>query len=340
MKSILRGIFYFVRGIKFAFLDFVEWFTTSDSVPRFMRNKASLAVLTLAVVVGGWGAFSALGGLADRSVTVEPSSSETVEAAPVSQVEAAPEPSSSEQAASVPSVDTLASATKFKPVEAEQLKLLIKKKATEYKEKPEFSAPPPGDIGEWKKVNPDVVGWITIPNTNINYPLLIGPYTNYYNNRDVYKQTSRNGVIWFDTDTKFDSKGDIASRNAVIYGHNWTNCWRPVRIGNPADVMLAQLAAYDDAEFMKANPYIRITTGTGDHIYQIFSVFYTTTAFGYNYADGAVVDQIVKVAKSKDIHKLNVPVSTTDKIITLSTCTRIIGPGDDQRFVVMAKRIS
>ncbi|MEG1849818.1 MAG: hypothetical protein RR197_04595, partial [Oscillospiraceae bacterium] len=49
------------------------------------------------------------------------------------------------------------------------------------------------------------------------------------------------------------------------------------------------------------------------------------------------VASIIQTAKAKDIHKLNVPVGANDKIITLSTCTRVLGAGDNQRFVVMAR---
>ena len=63
-------------------------------------------------------------------------------------------------------------------------------------------------------------------------------------------------------------------------------------------------------------------------------------SFGYNYADGAVVDQIISTAKAKSIHDFGVSVGANDQIVTLSTCTRVLGPGDNQRFVVMAKKVS
>ncbi len=232
--------------------------------------------------------------------------------------------------------------TRREPVTAVQLSRLLKSRAETY-EKEEgatFTPPAAGDIAGWKAVNPDVFGWITIANTNISYPLVYNANTNFYTSRGYYKEASRNGVIWADGDTKFDANGEITSRNCVLYGHNWTNCWRPVRIGNPGDVMFAQLAAYDNAEFAKANPYIRVATLGGDHLYQVFTVFYTDLSFGYNYADGAVVNQIISTAKAKSIHDFGVTVGPNDKIITLSTCTRVLGAGDNQRFVVMAKKIS
>ncbi|MEY8359252.1 class B sortase [Anaerotruncus colihominis] len=379
LKKVLRGIFYFCVGIKTAFKDFVEWYTTNRAVPRALRNRASLAVITLAVVAGGWGLFAALSN-ADSIERREP-------AAAVSQGDVStpdvPEESESASAedssisgidASVPdngdiisapsqdmavvstvqttqvaaastsesdtSVDALAGATRFTPVTADQLSRLIKSRAKDYQENPVNTPPSAGDINAWKAVNSDVFGWITVPNTNISYPLVYHTNTNYYTSLGYYKEPSRNGVIWADADTRFDSSGEVTSRNLVLYGHNWTNCWRPVRIGNPADVMFAQLAAYDDATFAKENQYIRIATTGGDHLYQVFTVFYTDLSFGYNYADGAVVNQIISTAKAKSIHDFGVSVGATDQIVTLSTCTRVLGPGDNQRFVVMAKKVS
>lgn len=388
LKKVLRGIFYFCVGIKTAFKDFVEWYTTNRAVPRALRNRASLAVIALAVVAGGWGLFAALSSsgsierrepvaaVSQGDVAVPDADAPTPEAlTPSSETEVSlpgtdasvPE---SEGADSEPgnvtppqgtpdvsavqttqvaaastsesdtSVDALAGATRFTPVTADQLSRLVKSRAKDYQENPVNTPPAAGDIAAWKAVNSDVFGWITVPNTNISYPLVYHANTNYYTSLGYYKEPSRNGVIWADGDTRFDSNGEVTSRNLVLYGHNWTNCWRPVRIGNPADVMFAQLAAYDDATFAKQNPYIRIATTGGDHLYQVFAVFYTDLSFGYNYADGAVIDQIIRTAKAKSIHDFGVSVGANDQIVTLSTCTRVLGPGDNQRFVVMAKKVS
>lgn len=242
-------------------------------------------------------------------------------------------------------VDLVAGATRYAPLSAEQLTTELDTRSKEYYENAVangtiFSPPPAGDIAAWKAVNPDTIGWISIANTNISYPVLKGPYTDYYTHKGYYKEYSRNGVIWVDSDTRLAEDGSIASQNTVIYGHNWTNCWRPVNIQNPNDVMFAQLAAYDEISFAGANPYIRLATADGDHMYQIFAVFYTDLSFGYNYADGEQVPNIISYAQSISIHNFHVNVKPTDQIITLSTCTRVMGPGDNQRFVVMAKKIS
>ncbi|MEG1972811.1 MAG: hypothetical protein RR315_06580, partial [Oscillospiraceae bacterium] len=48
-------------------------------------------------------------------------------------------------------------------------------------------------------------------------------------------------------------------------------------------------------------------------------------------------DYIIQGAKSRSRHIFDTPVTSSDKIITLSTCTRAYGKSDRQRFVVMAK---
>ena len=367
LKRFLRAVYYFCVGVKTA----LHNYTHNPDIPRILRSPLSLVLVVVVVVAGGWGLTSALGSLdSERTVPAVESTpylhtSSDSDASSSAAEESAPEPSESEgETADVsssdaqsessdtqsegessaadekPEVDALVSATRFTPISDTQLTRLLKERSKEYYENPVFVPPAAGDIAGWKALNSDVFGWISISNTNINYPVVIGPYTDYYTSRGYYKEASRNGVIWADSDTQFDANGEITSRNTVLYGHNWTNCWRPVRIGNPGDVMFAQLAAYDNADFAAANPYIRLTTLGGDHLYQVFSVFYTDLSFGYNYADGAVVQSIINTAKSKSIHNFNVSVGANDQIITLSTCTRVLGPGDNQRFVVMAKKIS
>lgn len=49
------------------------------------------------------------------------------------------------------------------------------------------------NIPQWKAINADVRGWIKVPNTNISYPVVIGPDNNYYSNLGYYKEQSRDG---------------------------------------------------------------------------------------------------------------------------------------------------
>lgn len=195
------------------------------------------------------------------------------------------------------------------------------------------------NIASWKAVNSDVVGWLRIPNTNIDYPVVHHSDVNYYMARDVYKNNSRNGVIWADGEADFSPGKSI--RNTVIYGHNWTNISRNPRIGNQNDVMFAQLTAYQHLSFAQQNPYIHYSTAEKERTWVVFAAFYTDINFYYIscYPDDTLFAQIVTGAKSRSEHIYDVEVSYSDEIITLSTCTRAFGPSANQRFVVMARAL-
>ena len=94
------------------------------------------------------------------------------------------------------------------------------------------------NIASYQQLNSDVKGWLKIPGTNIDYPVLFNSYdVNYYLEKDVYKQYSRNGVIWADPATYFGTSSTM-SRNTVLYGHNWTNYSATPRITSPSDSVI------------------------------------------------------------------------------------------------------
>ena len=69
---------------------------------------------------------------------------------------------------------------------------------------------------------------------------------------------------------------------------------------------------------------------------KIFACFYTELAFIYNGPEGNM-DYIIKEAQRRSRHTFDVDVNSSDKIVTLSTCTRAYGQTSNQRFVVMGR---
>lgn len=193
-------------------------------------------------------------------------------------------------------------------------------------------------IADWKQKNGDVRGWLKIPNTNIDYPVVVGSDNLYYNTLGYDKQYSKNGVVWADSDTKFGTSSQI-SQNNVLYGHNWTNYSANPSIGRASDVMFGQLTAFHHLNFAKVTPYIYYSTGDAEMTWKVFAVFYTEDSFNYITSDpGATgLQSIIDEAKSRSRHSYDVAVDSTDKILTLSTCTRAYGATSKQRFVVMAR---
>jgi len=182
------------------------------------------------------------------------------------------------------------------------------------------------------QLNPDMVGWIKIPNTKINYPVVQTPDSpNYYLKRDFYQKSSRHGTVYANEKNNLFSPSD----NVTLYGHNMSD-----------GSMFAALHGYNKESFYKENPYITFDTIYEHHTYQIFAVFYTTDIVGQGFAYHTFIDgntisfaEFVDECKALSLYNTGVEVSYGDKLLTLSTCDKNYAD-DHGRFVVVAKRIS
>ena len=195
------------------------------------------------------------------------------------------------------------------------------------------------NIAAAKAKNSHVEAWLRVPGTNISHPVLHHPTdVNYYMALDINKNNSKNGVLWADPDASFGSASNFA-KNTVIYGHNWTNVSANPRIGDSSDVMFGQLTAFHHLNFAVATPYIFCSTETQEMTWKVFASFYTDISFNYIEANpsDANLSSIISGAKARSRHNYTVDVNSSDKILTLSTCTRAYGSSDKQRFVVMAR---
>ena len=216
---------------------------------------------------------------------------------------------------------------------------------------------PTGDIAqkisEANDINSDVVGWIEIAGTNINYPVLQNPngknipiqqVNQYYVDRDLYKKSSKNGCIYADDYNTVTTRGEF-SRNTILYGHNWTNIEKngaAVRMNDERDVMFAQLVMFSDLDFAKKTPTVTFVTEEDDIKWVVFAAFYTDPNEFYYIADNPSDVEfmgIVNKAIQSSEHIYDVDVRLSDNILTLSTCTRRLGNHDKQRFVVMARML-
>lgn len=194
-----------------------------------------------------------------------------------------------------------------------------------------------------ESTNDDTIGWIQVPNTNVDYPVVykagVENYA-YYESKGYDKNYSRDGVIWADYECSFPD----LSQNTTLYGHNWHNIYTPRTMQNMQsnDTMFSLVMSYHYPEFAQQNPFIHFSTTEKDYVFQVFAGFYTDLSFGYNFAEmkQEQFQQVIAEAKSKSLANYNVPVTSEDKILTLSTCTRVNGNTNNQRFVVMAKLVS
>lgn len=191
-------------------------------------------------------------------------------------------------------------------------------------------------VAYYQGVTQDAVGYLKMPGTNIAYPVLQNKQDiNYYTERDIYQNYVKGGsVCWTNPDTVGGSSSSM-SPNTVIYGHNWTNYSGNPRIGGGGDRFFAQLTGYHHLSMAKTYPYFYYSTAQENMVFKIFACFYTETQFNYIATSGG--QGIIDEAMLRSRHNFNTDVNSSDKIITLSTCTRAYGATNNQRFVVMGR---
>ena len=183
---------------------------------------------------------------------------------------------------------------------------------------------------ELSALNPDMVGWLRIDNTKINYPVMHTPdSTDYYLRRNFYGKYSSHGCLY----AREQCSIDPASDNITIYGHN-------MKDGS----MFAALLKYRSKSFWKNHPYITFDTLMEHHTYEIFAVFTTTASKGKGFSYHQFVDakseehfdEFVQTCLDLSLYDTGIVPQYGDKLITLSTCEYTQTNG---RFVVVARRI-
>ncbi len=183
-----------------------------------------------------------------------------------------------------------------------------------------------------QKENPDIIGWLEIENTNINYPVLQGTDNEYYMTHNYKKEKSKKGSIFLNKDYDWN----IPSTNLLIYGHNLRN-----------GTMFQELLKYEDEEFYKTHPIIKFTTVEDEEEYAIIAVFKSrvyykseTNVFRYYYFVNAKTEeeynQFIENAKKASLYNIEETAKYGDKLITLSTCSYHT---EDGRFAVVGRKI-
>ena len=187
-------------------------------------------------------------------------------------------------------------------------------------------------IRKLQKENPDIIGWLEIENTNINYPVLQGTDNEYYMTHNYKKEKSKKGSIFLSKDYDWS----IPSTNLLIYGHNLRN-----------GTMFEELLKYENEEFYKEHPSIRFTTAKEDAEYAIIAVFKSrvyyqseSNVFRYYYFVNAKTQEeynkFVENAKQASLYNIEETASNGEQLITLSTCSYHT---EDVRFVVVERKI-
>ena len=177
---------------------------------------------------------------------------------------------------------------------------------------------PEVDFTALQEINPDILAWIYIDGTEINYPVVQGEDNSYYLKHLFTGEWNSSGCIFLDS----RNNGDFSDRHNVIYGHHMKN-----------GSMFSGLDSYKKQDFYKLHPVVLILTPDQYYKMEIFSAYVANVEenaweMGFTAAE---YEAWLKEIAEKTCITTNIVPAVTDSILTLSTCSYEF---NDARFVV------
>lgn len=184
----------------------------------------------------------------------------------------------------------------------------------------------PIDFQKLKETNEDIYAWISIPDTNINYPVVQSSWDNtYYLDHTIEGQAGLPGSIY----TENYNARDFSDFNTVIYGHD-------MKDGS----MFQNLHNYEDPSYMKDHPKVYVYTPEKLFTYEIFAAVvyddrHILMSFDFTQENQkqTFLDSLKSVRDLSSNFNEEVEVGPDSHIITMSTC---IASQPDHRFIVGA----
>lgn len=184
------------------------------------------------------------------------------------------------------------------------------------------------NFDELLSINSDVIGWIVIEGTNINYPIVQSKNNTYYLKHSFYKKYSNYGTIYIDA----TANKDFTSQNTFIYGHYTAN-----------KSMFGELGNYMKQSFFEEHPYFIIYTPEKTLKMEIFSVHVdsaSSPSYQMNFTTEDAFKNYIALMKEKSVINSNVTVNySADRIVTLYSCSRETNYHKQDRYYIHAKII-
>ena len=179
------------------------------------------------------------------------------------------------------------------------------------------------DVNSYTSINKDVVAWLKVNGTKINYPVVQSKNNEYYLKKDLYNKDSITGWIFA------DYRNDIQEldNNTIIYGHNMANGTMFGTLGR-----VLNRSWYTKTR----NQYIAVNTRNAKTIWKIFTIYVIEPKLDYLqvvFESDESYDNFLKQMKARSIYNFNTDVTANDKILTLQTCDN----SGTKRVVIQAK---
>lgn len=179
---------------------------------------------------------------------------------------------------------------------------------------------PAVDFEALRAINPDIVAWIYIEGTDINYPVVQGSDNSHYLNRLFDGTVNSAGSIFMD----YRNEKDFSDRNTVFYGHHMSN-----------GTMFDQVAEYKDQAFYDSHPTCLILTPERNYRVEFFAGYVTdmnSQAWKLKFGSDEEFSQWLEEALSQSTFSSDITPTAQDRVVTLSTCTYEY---NDARYVLL-----
>ena len=174
------------------------------------------------------------------------------------------------------------------------------------------------------EINEDVVGWVSVAGTVIDYPVVQAEDNDFYLRRNIHGEKANAGTIFMD----YRSDALAKEKHVILYGHHMRN-----------GTMFKDLVKYNDETFFLEHGTVNFDTLYEEAEWEVFSVYVTNPNFNYRQTHFSTEEEYLKfidMIADKSIYQKEMVFTPEDQILTLSTCTYVY---DDARFVVHARRI-
>lgn len=177
---------------------------------------------------------------------------------------------------------------------------------------------PKPDYSEYVAKNPETVGWITVPGTRIDFPVVQTIDNSYYMDHNFEHNSHYCGAIYMD----YRNNASQLDSNTIIYGHNNYN----------DGVVFSELSHYEDIEYYKEHPVIEFNTLDKYYKWKIYAVIITNRLpkednnyvfyYPYPHMEGPNFEPFINELDKRTLYFTGVDVKEGDKLLTLQTCMR------------------
>ena len=180
------------------------------------------------------------------------------------------------------------------------------------------------DFSKLYEINNETIGWISMENLKVNYPVVQHNDNNYYLTHSFDRSSNGAGWVFLDYRNNYQE----IDQNTIIYAHG--------RLDNTMFGSLRQ--TLKESWYSNSNNYIiNFSTNYYNSLWQIFSIYKIETTNDYlqiNFSNDEEYMNFLNMLKNRSIIDFNTTVSSNNKIITLSTCYN-----NDIKLVIHAKLI-